>query len=152
MDDIIKGAVLPGAGSWVEIDDSLRQSFAGCPDLPRMGKTLARMKRAARQAAFDYPDGGRESLVHQRSRSFLPPYYRVDLSLSYETTPDSLTYEDCPVHRWHLSMSTDTDTRREPVHQAELAGWIMAGFLDATRYAEYTLATATARHADIPIE
>ena len=152
MDEIIENAMMPGAGSWVDVAEPLRESFAGCPDLPRMSEMLTQMKTAARQAAQDYQDDPRRSIINQESRSFIPPYNRVDLSLSYETTPGGLTYQDCPVLRWHLSMSTVADGHRQPVQQAELAGWVMAGFTEANRYAEYTMATATARHADIPIE
>ena len=148
----VRAAMLPAPGHWVEVGDELRASFVGCPDLPRMGKRLAQMKReAAEQLALHGSSLEPVPVVHRSERSFISGG-AIHLALSREDTPDSLGYEGATADRWHLSISEVAGRTRRPVSDAEMAGWVIAGFPEADRYTTYTLATASARHADIPTQ
>ncbi len=144
-------AALPGGGQWVSVTEDLRASFAGCPDLPRMGKRMAQLKRSARFKAELHGNSPEPVPVAGSSdRSFITRE-PIHLLLSFENSPDSLSYEGAPVRRWHLSMSQVLGRDRQPVSDPEILG-IIAGFPDATEVATYTVATGSAHHADIPVD
>lgn len=144
-------AMSSGGGHWLTIDEDLRASFAGCPDLTRMGKRLSQMKRSARlKAAEQGASPGPSATVAVSERSYITRE-PIHLILSYADQPESLSYAGAPAVRWHLSMSQTVGRDRHPVTDAEIAGWIMAGFPAATRVATYTLGTGSALHADIPV-
>jgi hypothetical protein len=136
---------VPAHGYRFELTQDLRNSFAGCPDRPRMSRTLQEMKLAARQDAADRASAEPPKLIRRRERSFITGK-PLDLALTYGDAADP----SHPGPQWHLSESEMVGGRRQPVSEAELAGWVIAGFDQATRFTTYTLATGTARHADIP--
>lgn len=146
-----RNALLPGGGHWFELTE-IRSWFAGCPDLPRMGKRLAQMKRAAQEQAQAHGSSPEPvPVVRCADRSFVSGT-PIHLTLSYEDRSDGLICPDAPLLRWHLSISERIGRDQRAVSEAELIGWVMAGFPDATTVATYTLATAAARHSDIPVE
>ena len=115
-------------------------------------KRIAQMRREAAHHALLHGDSPAPVPVCRKSdRSFISGQ-PVHLALSRENLPETLGYLDAPTVRWHLSISAITDRRRYPATEDELIGWIVAGFPEATRVAIYTLATAAAIHADIPID
>lgn len=164
-DSAASDAVFPLAGAWYDLSDEMRESFAGCPDAPRMRSTIEglqkdahrRRRQWARQLSGSstqpekrYTSDGVAFAEGPKVISFITRS-RLRVGLSYDDVPNN-AYKDAPQRRWHLSISECTGGDHTLVSEAEVVGWVLAGFPHAKTCAVFVPATAAARHAEIPIE
>ena len=144
-------AATPGLSAWVDLDEELRLAFADCPDFPRMGKRMAQLRREAAHRALLHTRADLIPEAGRMERSFIAQG-PIHLSLSRHDRPVIVGSEVAMIGRWHLSISRLVGRDRQPAENAELIGWIIAGFPEATRITIYMLNTGTAIHADIPFD
>lgn len=103
------------------------------------GKTIARLMRSS-------VTPGPVGAIKNTGRSdfaLLDPGVQIGLFLDFT---------DQPLPHWHLSISRATGRRlehRTATSVAEITAWIQSGFPATTGFLTYTLATGTARHAEV---
>lgn len=134
-------AMFPGQGQWIDIPEELHAEFAQVRKGDRMAALMEQLKTAARRSGDGRPvftDGPVESLARTN---------RVSIGLSYNEGPND-SFPGAPTPCWYLSISEYVPgAGYQAASEVDLIAWVMAGFPTVTRFAEYTMATAVARHA-----